>query len=459
MKFSLLSTTLLASLFVKNAEAGLWKAKVGSTWNYVLGHKINLATEKAEVLEIDVNKSADLIKEYHNAGKKVICYFSGGTIEDFRDDYDDYASVKGLIRNTYDEWDDEKWLDFRLEGIKPLIKRRMQMAVNKKCDGIEVDNVDAYQISDVRDEWTDPITREDTIVFLKWLGTTAHNLGIAIGLKNVNGLLDEVSPYFDFAINEECYQYKDECRRYRKFLDSGKPVYAVAYNGLKNNRKKLCEQLEGVSDISMIVKESDSLVQEGTIFDYNSECKGITKKATTTKKTTTKKATTKKTTTKKATTTKKTTTTVKKTTTKKTTVKKTTTTKKNVPKVTTTKKTTTKKNVPKTTTKAVKKTTTKKVSSKKTTTKAVKKTTTKKVSSKKTTTKAVKKTTTKKAVPKVTTTKKAAKKTTTKKAAKKTTKKITTKKGKTTTPKKANNKNTNTKKVVKVVKKVAKKKN
>jgi len=172
----------------------------------------------------------------------------------------------------------------------------MQMAVNKKCDGIEVDNVDAYQISDVRDEWTDPITREDTIVFLKWLGTTAHNLGIAIGLKNVNGLLDEVSPYFDFAINEECYQYKDECRRYRKFFDFGKPVYAVACNGLKNNRKKLCEQLEGVSDISMIVKESYSLVQEGTIFDYNSECKGITKKATTTKKTTT---TVKKTTTKK----------------------------------------------------------------------------------------------------------------------------------------------------------------
>ncbi|OUM62831.1 glycoside hydrolase family 114 protein, partial [Piromyces sp. E2] len=228
MKFSLLSTALLATIsFVSNAEA-LWKPTVGSTWNYVLGHKINLATEKAEVLEIDVNKSASLIQEYHNVGKKVICYFSGGTIEDFRDDKKDYEAVPGLVRNTYEAWDDEKWLDFRIEGIKPLIIKRMKLAVSKNCDGIEVDNVDAYQMKEVK-SWTDPITREQTVVFLKWLGSTAHSLGISIGLKNVNGLIDEVGQYFDFAINEDCHHYNDECRKYKNFLASGKPVFAVAY--------------------------------------------------------------------------------------------------------------------------------------------------------------------------------------------------------------------------------------
>jgi len=225
--------------------------------------------EKAAAVDIDVNKSAKKIKELHNAGIKVICYFSAGTLEDFRDDYDQYMKVKGLVKGVYDDWPDERWLDFRVEGLKPLIKNRMKIAVSKKCDGIEVDNLDAYQM-DIVKKWKNPITKADTIKFAKWLGSTAHSLGLSIGLKNVVGIIDDVADYYDFAINEECANH-NECYLYNNFLKSGKAVFGVTYKGLAKNKKDLCNNLSGLG-MSMIVKEGSKLVQEGITFNGKTHC-------------------------------------------------------------------------------------------------------------------------------------------------------------------------------------------
>jgi len=111
MKF-LLPVTIIASLFFANVEAR-WKPTPGMTWNYVLGAKVDISNERAQVLDIDFETDPSKIQQYHNAGKKVICYFSGGTIEKNRSDYKHYTAVSGLVKNTYGDWPDEKWLDFR----------------------------------------------------------------------------------------------------------------------------------------------------------------------------------------------------------------------------------------------------------------------------------------------------------------------------------------------------------
>ena len=101
-----------------------------------------------------MGKSESTIANYHKAGKKVICYFSAGTIEQNRDDYDKFAEVPNLVRNTYSAWPKERWLDYRVSGIKPLMKDRMKAAIKKGCDAIEVDNVDGYQVGDVKNVWS-----------------------------------------------------------------------------------------------------------------------------------------------------------------------------------------------------------------------------------------------------------------------------------------------------------------
>jgi len=266
------SIGVIASLFFINNVEALWKPTPGTTWNDVLGDKnFDITKENAEVIEVDYETSADKIELYHSYGKKVICYFSGGTIESWRADIDEYMAVPGLVKNTYDRWADERWLDFRVEGLKPLIIKRMNIAKNNKCDAIEIDNLDAYQIKEVKNVWDDPVTDKDTVVFARWLAEQAHSIGLSVGLKNIAGLLPDLASYYDFAVNESCINYVNECGLYRDFVKSGKAVFGLTYGDFDEKLPTMCRELNGIG-ISMIFKESQKLAQAGFVFDGEKYC-------------------------------------------------------------------------------------------------------------------------------------------------------------------------------------------
>jgi len=295
MKF-ILSTLTIASLLLAYVEARS-KFISGESWNYILGDEsFDLSKEKATVIDIDYTKSADVIKKYHNAGKKVICYFSGGTIEEWRDDFKDFKAVSGLVKNTYGDWPDEYWLDIRVSGLRPLLKKRMKIAYDKKCDGIEVDNLDGYSVN--KGHWD--VKESDAIEFAKWLANTAHEVGISIGLKNVPDLIGKLESYYDFAINESCVNH-NECHLYKPFLNNNKAVFGITYGNFDTKLASICKNLDGLN-ISMIVKESLIIKQAGYTFDGKKHCgssfntgassSSSNKAAVTAKKTTVKKTTT-----------------------------------------------------------------------------------------------------------------------------------------------------------------------
>jgi len=237
-------------------------------YNY-LKKKKKKKKKKTKIIKKNYGKSVEEIKKYHSLGKKVICYFSGGTIEEGRPDYDKFTAVSGLVRNKYSAWPKERWLDYRVSGIKPLLRARMKECAAKGCDAIDVDNVDGYQVKDVKG-WSNPLTSKDAIKFTTWLAMTAHELGLSIGLKNCLDIVDQIGEYYDFAVNEGCIR-RDECYWYKNFLATGKPVLGITYKGLENNRKALCRNLNGLP-ISMIIKPGSHLVQESIIFDGHKYC-------------------------------------------------------------------------------------------------------------------------------------------------------------------------------------------
>ncbi|MFQ5555921.1 MAG: endo alpha-1,4 polygalactosaminidase [Acidimicrobiales bacterium] len=51
----------------------------------------------------------DLVVEIQERGRHVICYFSAGSWERWRDDADRFAAR--ALGDTLDGWDDERWLD------------------------------------------------------------------------------------------------------------------------------------------------------------------------------------------------------------------------------------------------------------------------------------------------------------------------------------------------------------
>ncbi len=95
----------------------------------------------------------------------------------------------------------------------------------RAAQGVEPDNVDAYQNSSGF-----PLDAADQLAFNRWLATEAHERGLSIGLKNDLDQVADLEPDFDWALNEQCYEYA-ECDLLQPFIDAGKAVFGVEYSG------------------------------------------------------------------------------------------------------------------------------------------------------------------------------------------------------------------------------------
>jgi hypothetical protein len=180
---------------------------------------------------------ASTIRQLKAAGRVVVCYFSGGTYEGWRSDWKDnfsfiagssYTGSEPPFAGNMAEWD-ERWLDIRrIDLLEPIMRKRLELAKSKGCDAVEPDNMDAYTNGS---ETKLPLTYQDQLTYNKWLADLAHDVGLSIGLKNdVNQLADLVDS-FDWALNEQCFQY-NECNAYTStFIKKNKAVFGVEYQG------------------------------------------------------------------------------------------------------------------------------------------------------------------------------------------------------------------------------------
>lgn len=192
-----------------------------STWQWQLQGTINTGYD-VDVYDIDLfDTDPAVIGELHGAGRIVICYFSAGSYEEWRDDASSFAAED--LGEPLDGWEGERWLDVRADGVRAVMLDRLDLAVAKGCDGVEPDNVTAFN----NDTGFD-VTSEDQIDFNRFLAEAAHSRSLLIGLKNDLDQIPTLVDHFDFAVNEECFQY-DECDAYLPFLDVGKPVFNAEY--------------------------------------------------------------------------------------------------------------------------------------------------------------------------------------------------------------------------------------
>ncbi len=195
-----------------------------------------------QLYDIDLFDSpASLINSLQAAGKQVICYFSAGTYESFRVDATEFLSAdKG---KTVSGFADEKWLDIRSTNVQRIMRDRLDLAVQKGCNGVEPDNVDGYTNNPGFN-----FTANEQLAYNRLLATEAHNRGLAVGLKNdldqVAALVDD----FDFSINEQCNEF-DECNMLALFTVAGKPVFNAEYASIFVNdpvqRAMLCTTTQG----------------------------------------------------------------------------------------------------------------------------------------------------------------------------------------------------------------------
>jgi len=228
MKFGL--SIITAALLLTSTVESRWTPKPGLTWSYGIALKTNdILNRPEDVITIDYQKGADVISKLHSKGKKVICYFSGGTIEPHRDDKDDYYNTPNLVVEGKTRWN-ENWLNFRNEAVYPLIRKRIKRAVNENCDALEIDCLGAFNHEQLTTKYSGkPYTKEDSLKFAKNLSKIAHEEGISIGLKNVATIAPQLVNDFDFAVVESCSMSKNVCALYKDFPKQGKAVFTIHY--------------------------------------------------------------------------------------------------------------------------------------------------------------------------------------------------------------------------------------
>ena len=99
----------------------------------------------------------------------------------------------------------------------------MDSCRDKGFDGIEPDNIDGFL-----NDTGFPLSYEDQLEYNIWLAETAHARGLSIGLKNDMDQIPDLLSHFDWALNEECFQY-EECETLLPFIEAGKAVFNVEY--------------------------------------------------------------------------------------------------------------------------------------------------------------------------------------------------------------------------------------
>ena len=185
------------------------------------------------------------VQALHVRGAKVIGYVDAGTAETWRPDYPEMQafdqSCDGcLFGNPLSSFPDEYWLNINpgVKGINPNTGRsettrqflldemlaRVKEAKLIGVDAIEFDDVDGYQSHSGLS-----ITPAAQLSYNAALANLAHRVGLSVGLKNDRDQADALQPYFDFGIEEECWQ-NAECGAVQSWpAQYGKAVFDVEY--------------------------------------------------------------------------------------------------------------------------------------------------------------------------------------------------------------------------------------
>ncbi|HLH63880.1 MAG TPA: endo alpha-1,4 polygalactosaminidase [Ktedonobacteraceae bacterium] len=221
---------------------GCWQPALNTSWQWQLSGKVDQSFNVV-MYDIDMfDNPASVVQSLHAAGRIVICYIDAGTWEKWRPDAKEFPKS---VLGRHNGWPGERWLDIRqLSILEPIMQARMQLCQSKGFDGVEFDNVDGYS-----NRTGFPLTYQDQLNYNVWLANSAHSLGLSVALKNDVDQVSDLLPYFDWSLDEQCFQYK-ECDKLLPFINANKAVMEVEY---KLNPSQFCPDANAMNFNSMNV--------------------------------------------------------------------------------------------------------------------------------------------------------------------------------------------------------------
>ena len=219
------------------AQNTVWRPKPNATFQWQLaGQPIDTSVQaSAYMIDLYANE-ASVVKKLTARGRKVICYINLGVRDDFLPDKD--AFPQEVIGKPWNGSSTSRWLDIRKsDQFAAAIRARLDLCKDKGFDAVGPDNMEAY-----KNDSGFPLTSDDQLKFNRFLANEAHARGLSIGLHNDADQAEELAPWFDWALAEDCFG-ADWCKKMEAFTSAGKAVFMVEYRekiGLPKFQLEVC---------------------------------------------------------------------------------------------------------------------------------------------------------------------------------------------------------------------------
>ncbi|WP_329108328.1 endo alpha-1,4 polygalactosaminidase [Micromonospora sp. NBC_01699] len=222
-----------------------WPFGPTPTWQWQLRGEFDPNVD-AEVFVLDAFRTpVEDVRRLRERDRRAVCHVNVGTYEPQRPDADRFPET--LIGAPADV-DGERWLDIRQwSALEPVITDRFRLCYGKGFTAVMPANMDGYAR-----ESGFPLTFDDQLVFNRRLAALARSQKLSPGLTNDLEQVVALEPYFDFAVNEECFQ-RAECDQLLPFVENRKPVFQVEYDALADD---FCTAAQGYG-FATIRKERD----------------------------------------------------------------------------------------------------------------------------------------------------------------------------------------------------------
>jgi len=175
--------------------------------------------------------SAATVAKLHGLGPDiiVICYFDAGVYEDYRSDAASFPPE--VIGNPDVGWEGSYWLDIRqIDILRPIMENRIKTwCKDKGFDAIEPDETEVWS-----NDSGFPITKAQNNAYNQMIAELGHKYGLSVGLKGNTTETGELVDYFDWTLNEQCWEF-DECDFvYNSFIKHGKAAFNIEYDATPN---------------------------------------------------------------------------------------------------------------------------------------------------------------------------------------------------------------------------------
>lgn len=212
-------------------------------------------------LELD-EYTDQVIQNLNNSGKKLFAYLNVGSLEEYRDYYDQFENI---TIGEYENWEDEKWLDITNSTWQNYVINTLAKEFkNRGAFGVYMDNVDVYSIAK-----EEHLNSSAYAAALKNIIKGVSDLGLKVMLNGGAEFLDDMNDQNDNIFNsiwgyhqEEVFslikdydnnvfgvQESEDSSYYKEILtlmkNKNKNLFILEYTtnaNLKNQIKTYCNQ-------------------------------------------------------------------------------------------------------------------------------------------------------------------------------------------------------------------------